>query len=550
MQRLRDRLEEEFTARMRRLFPEHAEHLPKADVSYPADSRYGEYALSIAMQLAPILKMSPMDIAQKLAAGPKPGAFVARVDVVHPGYINVSLDREWLTRFIKKAIKEKKAVWELKEKPAERVHLEYISANPTGPLTAGNGRGGFMGDVIARVLTALGKKVHREYYFNDAGKQIDTLAESVIRRYLEKRGIPVAFTDELYQGEYIRELAEDLDLDHERLDDTKRLRNKIRGRAVRKMMTRIKHSLKMVGIVFDRYFSESELHDRDLLEKMLKRLGENGMVYEKDGATWVRTTRFGDDKDRVVVKSDGTTTYFYADIAYLWEKFKIRRFDRAILLLGADHHGFVPRLQAARQALDLTQPLDVLIFQLVRILQDGKEVRMSKRQGTFITLEEVMEEVGPDAARFFFLMYTADRHMDFDLDLAKKQSKENPVYYLQYAYTRVQSLLSTFATLSKRKAAPLKKQKPGELSERARRLVVLSLRFPEILDDVGRTYEVHRLANFALEYAEAFHLFYDTERIIENDVSYDPRRLEIVQMSDTILTGILDLLGLSKPKKM
>lgn len=548
MQRLRDRLEEEFTARVLRAFPEHADHLPRVEVSYPADPRYGEYALNTAMQLAPILKMSPMDIAQKLAAGPTPGAFVARVDVVHPGFINISLDRDWLARFPKKVLAEGNGLWEKKEKKAQRIHLEYVSANPTGPLTAGNGRGGFMGDVIARVLTTLGKKVHREYYFNDAGKQIDILAESVIRRYLAKRGIPVEFTDELYQGEYIRELAEEMDLDKERLSDTARLRNKIRGRVVRKMMTRIKRSLQNVGIVFDRYFSESELHKRDLLARMLQRLGENSMVYEKDGATWVRTTRFGDDKDRVIVKSDGSTTYFYADIAYLWEKFKLRRFDRAILLLGADHHGFVGRLQAARQALGLPQPLDIIIFQLVRIISDGREVRMSKRQGTFVTLEEVMEEVGPDATRFFFLMHTADRHMDFDLDLAKKQSKENPVYYLLYAYTRVQSLLTTFATFSKRN--PLKKLKAGELSDQARRLIVLALRFPEVLDDVARTYEVHRLAQFALEYAEAFHFFYDNERIIENEISYDPRRLEIVRMSDTILTGILNTLGLSKPQKM
>lgn len=549
MQRLRDRLQEEFTKRLHKAFPEHVGTFPSVEIHYPADSRFGEYALNIAMQLAPVLKQSPMEIAQKIASGPLPGSYVARIDVVEPGFINISLNRGWLASFPKKVITERERIWKKSEKSPERIHLEYVSANPTGPLTAGNGRGGFMGDVIGRVLTAVGKKVHREYYFNDAGNQIDILVESVIRRYLAKRGIPVAFTEELYQGEYIHELAEGLDFDNEKILNTARLRNKIRGRIVRKMMTRIKHSLKNVGIVFDRYFSETELHERNLLERMLKRLSENNMVYEKDGATWVRTSTFGDEKDRVVVKSDGRETYFYADIAYLWEKFKLRRFDRAIILLGADHHGFVNRLKAAKQALGLPQPLDVLIFQLVRIIQEGKEVRMSKRQGTFVTLEEVMEEVGPDATRFFFLMYTPDRHMDFDLDLAKKRSKENPVYYLQYAYTRAHNVLAKVSALEK-KRKKLARKTSEPLSERSRMLTVLAIRFPEIVDDVARTYEVHRLATFALTFAEAFHLFYDNERILDQETAYDPKRLEIARMSYTILGGILDLLGISKPIKM
>lgn len=551
MQRLRDRITKEFTKRIQRSFPEYAGHLPRVEVLYPADERYGEYSLNIAMQLAPIVKRDPMTIAGELTRASFPGAFVARMDVVHPGFINISLNREWLAKFPKNVIEEGKGIWEKTETPAERIHLEYISANPTGPLTAANGRGGFTGDVLARVFMAFGKKVHREYYFNDAGKQVDLLAESVIRRYLAKQGIPVEFSDELYQGEYIKALADELKLDHEKLNDTRRLRDRIKGRIVKKMMKRIARTLHGLGIHFDRYFAESELHRKGLLARVLKRLEERGHVREHDGALWVTTTEFGDDKDRVVVKSDGTTTYFYADIAYLWEKFKIRRFDRAILLLGADHHGFMSRLQAAKQALGLEQPLDIIIFQFVRIMSQGKEVRMSKRQGTFVTLEEVMEEVGPDATRFFFLTHTPDRHMDFDLDLAKRQSKENPVYYLQYAYTRIHSVLAKVRQIEHRKnAKSLKRIVDYELSDRSRKLITLALRFPEILDDVAATYEVHRLATFATEFAEAFHQFYDTERVLEGAEAVHVRRLEIVRMSYTILGGVLDLMGITRRTKM
>lgn len=557
---LRRLIRETLAKRVREQWPQ-AVDIP-IEVSQPPNPQLGDYATNLAMKLAPVVHDDPLRIAGALAgAFTKPKVIVAQP--APPGFVNLTLNLELLKRVPASILKYGQRYGHSDLGRGSRVHLEFISANPTGPLHLGNGRGAFIGDALGNLLSAVGYRVWREYYVNDQGKQVATLAESVIRKYFLLQGIPMEYPDYCYQGTYVEELAKRLKLDQAKADMEK-LRKRVQ-KTVLNLMLRETQKLveKRLGIRFDRWFRESTLSEGKLDERVLARLREGGVVYESEGATWMKTTAFGDDKDRVLVKSDQEKTYFLSDVAYVNDKFNLRRFDRAILLVGADHHGYVGRLKAAASALGQPGKLDVILLQLVRLLKGGQEVKMSKRAGTFVTLDELIDEVGPDVARFFFLMHGADTHMDFDLDLAKERSEKNPVFYVQYAHARIASLMKKVEQLlkkgsggrrgmgegGKRRKKVKVKSFRGNFGVQEAKLVKQLLRLPEVVEDTAQSYAVQQLPTYALRLARAFHEYYDTSRIIDN-ATINLTRLRVVQATQQVLKNTLALMGVSAPEKM
>lgn len=525
------------------LFEECRVQAPTIRVDAPSDLKYGDYASNAAMQLAPVVKDSPMRIAEKLKMqlGEVPG--IDRIEIVPPGFLNFFVSPAWFQRQVATIINDGRNFGKISLGNDQRVVLEYISANPTGPMTLANGRGGFAGDVIANVFAYAGYRPVREYYVNDVGVQVGKLAESVIRRSFQLQGINVDFPEDLYQGEYITDIAKKLHLEKYKLSSNGELKQRIQGRVVNMMIADLERVAdKVLGIRYDRWYRESELYAQNLTDKVLTILRERGLLYEQDGATWFKTSQFGDDKDRVLVKSDGEKTYFLSDIALRWNRFAIRKLDREILFLGADHHGYQQRLKAAIAAIGFPDKLDIVIVQFVRLMKDGAEVKISKRAGNIVTIEELVDEVGIDATRFFFLMHAANTHMDFDLTLAKEKSEKNPVYYVQYAHARICSMMKKAKGLPHRRGEAL--TEPSALA-----LIKQLLRLPMLIEDVARTYEVQKLPFYAVELATAFHDFYGKVRMIDND-TVDERRLALVEATKIVLATTLRLMGVSAPEKM
>lgn len=536
-------LRKRLTAAAVALFEECRQQSPTVLVEMPSDPKYGDYSTNIAMQLAPVVKDNPVRIANKFldSLGSIPG--IESVEIVAPGFMNFRVKSSWLQSQVATILREGKAYGNMPIGNGKRVLLEFISANPTGPMTLANGRGGFAGDTLANVMQLAGYKTFREYYVNDVGGQVEKLAESVIRRSFQLQGINVDYPADLYQGDYVSDIAKKLHLERYKLKSANELKRRIQGRVVSMMITDLQRvAEKELGIRYNRWFRESELHERHLDEKALAMLREKGLIYEQDGATWFRTTASGDDKDRVLMKSDGEKTYFLSDIALRWNRFRDRRFDREILFLGADHHGYQGRMQAAMNALGYPGKLDIFIVQFVRLMKDGAEIKMSKRAGNYVAIEELIDEVGLDATRFFFLMHAANTHMDFDLDLAKDKSDKNPVYYVQYAHARICSILK------KTKGVP--RQPGGQLSEpESLRLIKELLRLPDLVEEVAVTYDVHKLPFYARDVATAFHTWYDRVRVIDRGV-VSGSRFELIEATKVVLGTTLKLMGISAPEKM
>lgn len=429
--------------------------------------------------------------------------------------------------------------------------VEFISANPTGPLTIANGRGGFIGDVLANVLTAAGYDVTREYYVNDQGNQIDILGESVTRRYFQQHGLNVPYPDKCYQGDYIADIAKRIVIRNHKLSDQSKfelIRDKIKVLALEKMLADIKETVsKTAKIKMNSWFSERSLYEKGYANKAIEYLEQNNLVYRHEGALWMKTTRFGDDKDRVLVKADGSPTYFLSDVAYHWHKFSYRKFQRVINVLGADHHGYIGRLKAAVTATGVSPDrLDIILVQFMRLVENGREVKVSKRKGTFVTLEELIKEVGLDATRFFFLMHAANTHMDFNLSLAKEKSEKNPVYYVQYAHARICSILGEVDKIAKKKA----KSEPGILNHPTEiSLLKNVIKYRDLIADVARNYEMHQLAFYSVELARSFHDFYTQCRVIDEG-RVNPHRLALVKASQVALQNVLKIMGVKAPKRM
>ena len=519
-------------------------------VEIPENLNFGDYSTNLVLKLVKEQKQAPKEISEKLikffAKNQHPA--IEKVHIAGPGFVNFSLKESWLIEQVGELNKSSERFSKSEIGLGKKVHLEFISANPTGPLTLANARGGFLGDILSRVLKRAGYKVFTEYYVNDRGNQVAVLAESVLRKYWQQHGITIDFPETCYQGAYVDELAKKLHLPNYKITDTQKLneiRDKIKDKVVEKMLKEIQRVVsEEMGIHFDSWFSEKNLVENSkTTEEVLAQLKNQGAVYEKEGATWLATTKFGDDKDRVLIKTNGEMTYFVPDIAYHWLKFTKYKSDIAINILGADHHGYVDRMQAAMKALGVKGELKIILIQFVRLIQAGKEVKMSKRRGTYVEAEEIINEAGLDATRFFFIMHAANTHMDFDLDLAKARNEKNPVYYVQYAHARICSILKNVQGLKTIKD-PEKKLEPVE-----RRLILQLIRWPEVLEDVSVDYGAHRLPQYAMELARTFHEFYTKVRVIDNNQVRD-FPLKLTKATKNVLADILKILGISAPEKM
>lgn len=527
--------------------------LPVIEVGLPKDAGHGDYASNIALIGASLLKMNPRRIAGILVAGLGDNEqLLEKVEIAGPGFINFFIKDNVWQGFLKEVDDRGKHYGENELGRSRKVQVEFVSANPTGPLHIGHARGAVVGDVIANILTASGYAVCREYYINDAGNQMHNLGRSVLLRCQELLGSPVDFPANSYQGEYIKAIAREMLIKHPHAAEDNQEKDVpyFTAYAAATILDGIKTDLKDFGVVFDVYFSENELYQNDTVFKLLAELEKKGFIYRDDGALWFKTTAFGDEKDRVVVRKNGEPTYFAADIAYHHNKFQ-RGFDRVIDIWGADHHGYIPRLSASVQAQGYAKErLEVVLVQLVNLLRGGVPVAMSTRSGEFVTMKEVVDEVGRDAARYNFLMRRSDSHLDFDLELAKRQSNENPVYYVQYAHARINNIFVLagergFSVPSFSDVNVQLLNLPEEIS-----LIKASARFPEIVEGAAQTLEPHRLTFYLSDLAGIFHNYYNKYRVVSEDSELTKARLLLVKSVGTVLRNALNLLGVAAPKKM
>jgi arginyl-tRNA synthetase len=502
------------------------------EINYPV-SEFGDYSSNIALRIASKAKRSPLEIAEEIVNELKDGDqdIFEEISFVKPGFINFSLRNEFLYKSLKEVLQKKENYSQSSsEEKKQKLHLDFVSANPTGPVHLGNGRGGPFGDVLGNVFKKRGWDVWKEYYVNDFGNQIKILGHSVLKD-----------EEAQYKGEYIDQLHEEI----------KEIDPFLVGQEASQKIIQeiIKPSMEKLGIEFDEYFSEKSLHDDGKIDAVFEELEKKDLIYEEDDAVWFRATKFGDEKDRVIRKNTGEVTYFGGDIAYHKDKFE-RGADKAINIWGADHHGDVKRVEGAVDALGYKGRLDIILSQMVKVIQDGKELKMSKRKGTYVSMDDLINEVGKDAVRFFFLMYSYNTHINFDINLAKEQSSKNPVFYVQYAHARICSVLrkadETGIEFDEENMdlSLLKDQKELEL-------IKYFLRLPELLETIVSDYEVHRLPHYAIELADKFHSFYHDCRVIdEENIELTRARLAVVTATKYILRETLGVLGVDAPEKM
>jgi arginyl-tRNA synthetase len=525
---------------------------PAVEVERPADPSFGDFATNLAMKLARPYRMAPLDIAAPLAeqlagevADDPASTPVASVEVAPPGFLNIRLDDRALETTVAEILAEPDGWGRVASLGRRSVNVEFVSANPTGPLHIGNARGAFVGDLLCRVLEAGGQRVIREYYFNDSGGQIRNLGASVAAL---RRGQPVP--DDGYKGEYVMELVAALPEEVWAAAsapgaDTDGI---VGHWAAGRVREGIERSLAALGVRFDVWTSEARLHDEGWVGRAVQRLRERDHVYELDGAIWFRSTDFGDDKDRVIIRSSGEPTYFAADIGYVTEKFS-RGFDDLIYIWGADHHGTVARVRNAAEAMGYDRnAVRMLLYSWVRFVRDGQEVSMSKRAGEFITLDELLAEVGVDAARWFFASRGATSAIDFDIELAKKQSNENPVYYVQYAHARIASIMRKAADSGLSRASGVAGSLDGAPEAALARVVA---RFPEVVEDAVAAEETQGITAYATDLATTFHGFYRDARVVDiADPERSAARLALASATRITLANALRLLGISAPDSM
>ncbi len=525
--------------------------LPDFVIETPKDEKNGDFSTNLAMQLTRILRQNPRKIAEAIVSGIDLPGLVERVEIAGPGFINFYLVPGWVNRVLP-AIQEEDADYgKSNAGGGERVQVEFVSANPTGLLHMGNARGGALGDTLAAVLNEAGYVCDKEYYINDAGNQVENLGKSVEARYFELLGRDdYQIPEDGYHGKDIIATAQRLlDEKGESLVDLPEAerRELMKNYALKEKVAGIRGSLENFGVVFDNWFSEQSLHDAGSVHEVVDILREKGVVYEKDGAQWLRATDWGEEKDEVLVRSNGTPTYFAADIAYHRDKFE-RGYKRLINIWGADHHGHVARLKGAMTALGYPgDDITVILMQLVRLYRGGEIVKMSKRSGKYVTLDELIEEVGKEAARFFFIMRSPDSALDFDLDLAKAESSDNPVYYVQYAHARICSILSV-AGVETPKACDVDLSLLTEENERV--LIRKLAEWPQEVADAARELAPYHLAYYAKELANAFHSFYNSCKVLTDDARLRDARLALVDCTRITLRNVLTLLGLSAPERM
>ncbi|KAA6474814.1 arginine--tRNA ligase [Bacillus swezeyi] len=527
--------------------------IPEVVLEVPKDKSHGDYSTNMAMQLARIAKKAPRNIAEEIVSSFDKGkASIDQLDIAGPGFINFYMDNQYLTKLIPAVLEAGEAYGETSIGGGERVQVEFVSANPTGNLHLGHARGAAVGDSLCNVLEKAGYDVSREYYINDAGNQINNLALSVEARYFEALGKEKPMPEDGYRGEDIKEIGKKLAEEfgdrflHE--DESERL-TFFREYGLKYELGKLREDLENFRVPFDVWYSETSLYQNGKIDQALETLREKGHIYEEDGATWFRSTAFGDDKDRVLIKKDGSYTYLLPDIAYHKDKLD-RGFQKLINVWGADHHGYIPRMKAAIEALGYNkETLEVEIIQLVHLYKNGEKMKMSKRTGKAVTMRDLIDEVGLDAVRYFFAMRSADTHMDFDLDLAVSTSNENPVYYAQYAHARICSMLRQ----GEEKGLSLE----GDLalakisSEKEYDLLKAIGAFPEAVADAAEKRIPHRITNYIFELASVLHSFYNAEKVLDPaDEEKSRARLSLMKATQITLNNALKLIGVSAPEKM
>jgi arginyl-tRNA synthetase len=526
----------------------------RMEISRSKDDRYGDYATNAALALAGQTGMKPRELAAIIIENLSPQeTLIARTEIAGPGFINFFLAEDVWRDVVLAVHREKDQYGCGRQADAPRILLEFVSANPTGPLHVGHGRGAAIGDTLARLLKTCGYAVETEYYVNDSGNQMKILGNSVLHRYRELNGEDIAFPENHYQGEYIRDLAKEL----QSAPLGQRLLSLPQAEAVEaaaeyacnRILEGIQEDLAFFGVTYDHYFREKQLHQGDAVRKALEELRNLGKAEEKDGALWFVMTGEQDEKDRVLVRASGEPTYFAADVAYHSDKLK-RGHGLLIDIWGSDHHGYVPRVRAAIEALGYSPDvLKVLLVQFVNLVREGQKISMSTRSGEFITLRAVLDEVGPDAARFFFLTKRCDSHLDFDLDLAKKQSKDNPVYYVQYAHARVASIFRIGAERGIDTDMTDPDLTALSLPEEQKLMKHLA-DFPDMLLDAAATLEPHRVTFYLMELAELFHGYYHDNRVLTEDSRVKKARLYLVEAVRQVVGNGLRILGVSAPERM
>ena len=527
---------------------------PSVFLEIPKDETKGDYATTLALSLAPIEKTSPRSIAETIVTNIEdPYGIIDRTEIAGPGYINIFFKRECWLDALKDALRKKGEYGRSEVGNGKYVQVEFVSANPTGPLHIGHGRGAAFGDSLANLLNAAGYNVQKEYYINDIGKQMDTLGRSTYLRYKQIFDTELPFMENGYNGDYIKDIAKEI-----HLASGDKYNTLPEGEAVPffikysqdNILNGIKQDLEDFSVSFDNWFSERSLYESGDVEKILNVLKEKGHLYENEGALWLNTTQFGDDKDRVVVRSNGQKTYFASDIAYHLNKFK-RGFNLIVDIWGADHHGYEPRMKAGVQCLGYpAENLKIVFIQLVSLLREGKPVSMSTRSGEFVTLREVLDEVGKDAARFMFLTRRSDSHLEFDLDLVKKQSSENPVYYVEYAHARIASILRQGVTRgipepTLDSADLMLLTLPEEL-----RMIKLVAGYPDLIETSALALEPHRLTYYLQDMATALHNYYYHHRVITEDIELTKARLLLLKCIQGVIKSALAILGIKAPEVM
>ena len=526
--------------------------LPEVLLEVPPQKEFGDFATNFAMQSARALKCNPRMIAQAVVDN-LDCAYVEKMEIAGPGFINFYLKQDWMYDMLAGIIAEGENYGNLVSDCKEKIQVEYVSANPTGPLHVGHGRGAAVGSALANLMKAAGMNVSREYYINDAGNQINNLAASVNARYLEQLGQTVEFPENGYHGYDIIETAQRIVRIYGdrflNMSEEERLQE-FRTIALKEKLAALKEDLEAFNVTYDEWFSEQTLHDGNEIKKACDLLTERGYMYEQEGALWLKATEYGDDKDRVVIRDNGVPTYYAADIAYHRDKYA-RGFDRVINLWGADHHGYIARMKAAVGALGYhPDQLEVLILQMVSLYRNGELVKMSKRTGQSVTLNELIEEVGTDAARFFFVMRSIDSQLDFDLTLATEKSNENPVYYIQYAHARICSIMRQLeeAGIVVMPAAEAKLNTMTEASELE--LIKKLGEYPEMLAGAAKERAVHRVAHYVHDLAGLFHSFYNQCRILGVDSDLQQARIALVKTVGHVIRHALGILGVSAPERM
>lgn len=550
---IKDKLKEEIKQSVIKAGLATEEQIPEVVLELPKEKAHGDYSTNMAMQLARVAKKAPRMIAEAIIENfDQSKASIKKVEIAGPGFINFYMDNSYLTDLISTILEAGDQYGQTTVGNNEKVQVEFVSANPTGDLHLGHARGAAVGDSLSNILAKAGYDVSREYYINDAGNQINNLALSVEARYFQALGIEKEMPQDGYHGADIigigKKLAEEYGDKYVNVSEQERF-DFFREYGLKYEMAKLKQDLEDFRVKFDVWFSETSLYQNGKIDVALNALKENGYIFEQDGATWLRSTDFGDDKDRVLIKNDGSYTYLLPDIAYHKDKLE-RGFEKLINVWGADHHGYIPRMRAAIQALGYNKDaLEVEIIQLVHLYKDGEKMKMSKRTGKAVTMRDLVEEVGLDATRYFFAMRSADTHLDFDLDLAVSQSNENPVYYAQYAHARISSILRQ----GKEQGIELADDLDVSLITAEKEFDLLKKlgEFPQAVGEAALKRMPHRISNYIYDLASTFHSFYNAEKVLDADnLDRTKARLALIQATKITLRNALALIGVSAPEKM